>query len=372
MKICHISTVHPLFDDRIFYKQCKTLYHAGHNVHLIIQHTKTEEINGIHIHGLATFKSRFNRFLKGNWISFKKALRISADIYQLHDPELMPCGILLKLFRKKVIFDFHEFVYYQLESKEWMNQKWKIKIIKALYSLIERIVISWFDALILAEDGYKEYFNHFYKKFQYKFFFIRNYAVLSFIDNFYLPIPENSLKRIIYLGSISRDRGIKEVIMTLELIKFPVKFILLGKWEDDDYFNECKILKGWEKVDYLGFKKLDVVYKILNTAYIGIVMLYPIKNYLTSLPVKAFEYLAMKKPMIMSNFSYWQDVFSNCALFANPRDPEDIAKKIQLLLSDKKLYMKFADAGRKLVEDKFNWENESINYLKVIEFVLQK
>jgi len=31
-KVCHISTVHSVFDTRIFYKECKTLAKAGYEV----------------------------------------------------------------------------------------------------------------------------------------------------------------------------------------------------------------------------------------------------------------------------------------------------------------------------------------------------
>lgn len=51
---------------------------------------------------------------------------------------------------------------------------------------------------------------------------------------------------------------------------------------------------------------MDQVYPYIKAADIGIALLYPAKNYVTSLPVKAFEYMACQKPIIMSNFDYWK------------------------------------------------------------------
>jgi glycosyltransferase involved in cell wall biosynthesis len=94
-------------------------------------------------------------------------------------------------------------------------------------------------------------------------------------------------------------------------------------------------------------------------ADIGMVSLYPEKNYLRSLPVKAFEYMACNMPMIMSNFDYWQEHFQDCAVFVDPLDPEEISLKINLLLNDSAFANKLAAAGLKTVNEKYSWEAES-------------
>lgn len=48
-KICILTSVHSVFDTRIFYKQAKTLVKAGCNVVLVAQHNKNEIIDGIKI-----------------------------------------------------------------------------------------------------------------------------------------------------------------------------------------------------------------------------------------------------------------------------------------------------------------------------------
>ena len=39
-KICMLSSAHSVFDDRIFYREAKTLVKAGYKVYLIISHDK--------------------------------------------------------------------------------------------------------------------------------------------------------------------------------------------------------------------------------------------------------------------------------------------------------------------------------------------
>jgi len=100
-KICHITTVHPPFDVRIFHKECKTLVKAGYEVFLIAQHDKEEIVDEVEIIPLPRVKSRLKRMVILPAKTFLKALRLKADIYHFHDPELLPIGVLLKLINKK-------------------------------------------------------------------------------------------------------------------------------------------------------------------------------------------------------------------------------------------------------------------------------
>jgi hypothetical protein len=47
MKICILTSVHPPFDTRIYYKQAKSLAKAGYDVTLIAQHDRDEVVDGI-------------------------------------------------------------------------------------------------------------------------------------------------------------------------------------------------------------------------------------------------------------------------------------------------------------------------------------
>ena len=51
-KICHLTSVHPLYDTRIFYEQCKKSVNAGYDVALVVQNNKEEEIDGIKVKGI--------------------------------------------------------------------------------------------------------------------------------------------------------------------------------------------------------------------------------------------------------------------------------------------------------------------------------
>ena len=108
--ICHLTSVHPRYDTRIFIKQCVSLAKADYGVSLIVADGKgNEEKDGVKILdiGISRF-GRAGRMTRTVIAVYKKALNMNADIYHFHDPELIPAGLLLKALGKKVIYDVHE------------------------------------------------------------------------------------------------------------------------------------------------------------------------------------------------------------------------------------------------------------------------
>jgi hypothetical protein len=106
MKIIHITTIHPRYDTRIFLKQCRSLAKAGYRVSLVVADGKGDERkDGIAIYDVGSSRGRISRILKTTGRVYAKAKELDADLYHLHDPELIPAGLKLKDMGKKVIFD---------------------------------------------------------------------------------------------------------------------------------------------------------------------------------------------------------------------------------------------------------------------------
>lgn len=360
VKICILTSAHSSFDERIFHKEAKTLVKAGYGVVLIARHNKKEEtVDGVRIVPLPTPKNRFERMTKVVWKLFRLALKEKASVYHFHDPELIPVGMALKLLGKKAIYDVHELVFLSIEDKAWLGSKFLRKACQLAYLFMERISVRIFDHLILAEDDYENYYKRTHKGFC-KYTIIRNYPILSLIKN--APFLAHADKRksvIIYAGGLAKVRGIKEIIQAMEFVKDKARLWLLGEWESEKFRKDCEALEGWKYTKYLGFVPLSKVYEYIKVADIGVSILYPIENYITSLPVKAFEYMACSLPMVMSDFPYWQETFEKCALFADPYNPKDIADKILYLLDNPDEAKRLGDKGRQLTEEKYNWEAES-------------
>ena len=107
-KICHVTSVHPADDIRIFHKECGSLSNAGYEVYLVAPEILNHIRNGIQIIGVLNKPvSRLQRILFYTKRVYKNALWVNADIYHLHDPELLLYALLLKKKGKIVIFDYN-------------------------------------------------------------------------------------------------------------------------------------------------------------------------------------------------------------------------------------------------------------------------
>ena len=99
-KICNLATIHSKYDTRIFMKEC-SIAKRYYEVHYITCSTKTDELkDGIHIHGIGSWKSKIARAFFTPFKAYAKAKIIDADVYVLHDPELLLISLLLKKKKK--------------------------------------------------------------------------------------------------------------------------------------------------------------------------------------------------------------------------------------------------------------------------------
>jgi len=358
-KIYILTSVHPAFDVRIFHKEAKSLVNAGYNVTLVAQHNKNEVIEDIKIIALPKPKNRFIRIFSFIWQTLFLALRQRADIYHFHDPELILVGIVLRLLGKKVIYDVHEDVFKQIMNKNWLGNN-RVRMFTAfIMNIVEQIGALLFNRIVVATPDIAKKFP------KNKTIILRNFPILKLIDN---TIPANYKKNksiIIYAGGLTRIRGIKEIIKAMEYIDNKDELWILGKWQSEKFKKECENLIGWKYTKYLGLVSLEEVFRYMKIADIGISTLYPVKNYLISLPIKVFEYMACSLPMVISNFPYWQEIFGDCALFVDPYDSKDIAEKILYLLDNPEEAKELGKKGRKLIEEKYSWEEESKKLLEI-------
>lgn len=361
IKVCILTTVHQPFDTRIFHKEAKILVQSGYKVTLIVPYDKNEMVDGVKIICFPRAKNRFMRIFVHAWKMLFLALGQRADIYHFHDPELILVGIVLRLLGKEVIYDVHEDVPKQIMNKSWLGNNQIRKLLSFIMNVVEQIGARSFNKILVTTP---EIAKRFPKN---KVVLLRNFPVLKLIDD---TIPINYKKNkpiIVYAGGLKRERGIKEIIQAMKYIDNKAKLWLFGEWYGKKFKKECKNLTGWKQVKDFGFVPLDKVYQYMKIANIGISILYPLANHLTCLPVKHYEYMTCSLPIIISNFPYWEDIFGECALFADPYNPKDIAQKILFLLENINVMKKMGKNGRKLIIEKYNWEEESKRLLEMYE-----
>lgn len=374
-KVCILTSVHPPFDTRIFHKQAKTLAKAGYDITLIAQHDRDKVVDRVKVVTLPMPCNRFQRIFGLTWRAFRKALHQKADVYHFHDPEMLPAGVLLRLFSgKRVIYDVHEDYSQAIRTKPWLPPFLR-GLIAVTFDSVERLLTRFLDGVITATDEISRRFS------ERKIVVIKNYPILtskkSLCSNPEIPQGANRNDfTLIYVGGLAEIRGIYEMVKALEFIdeKYRVRLKLLGKFTEQDFAERVKSLTGFAKVAFLGWVPHEEVYHHLQTADVGLVCLHPEIRYQVALPVKLFEYMVAGLPVIASNFPLWKEIVegNKCGLTVDPLNPREIAQAIEYLLEHPELRRKMGENGRRAVLEKYNWENESQKLLKIYEELCKK
>jgi glycosyltransferase involved in cell wall biosynthesis len=361
--------VHPSLDVRIFHKECKTLVHEKHEVILIAQHDKDEEVEGVHIRALEKPKNRVERMTKTLWKTYRKAIKEDAQIYHFHDPELIPVALLLKIFIKaKIIYDVHEDVPEDIISKQWLPG-WSRKYVAFGYKCFERFTCKFIDGIVGATDSIAARFP------PNKTMAVRNYPILDFFSDG--KRNDESVRKEYYFlvstGSLVEERGIYELVRSLELVdkQFAVHLKLLGRFGSEAFQNKVNSLKGFSSVNFLGWVSYPEATKHLKEADIGVVLFHPVPNNIRAMPNKLFEYMAAGLPVIASHFPLWKEIVvgNGCGLIVNPLNPREIAEAIEYLIANPEVRRLMGRNGKRAALERYNWDCEAKKLLGLYAYV---
>jgi len=360
-KIAHLTSAHDRYDTRIFLKMCKTLSLSGFNVFFVVADGKgNENSSGVSIVDVGENKGgRISRMTKVVNKVYAAAKEIDADIYHLHDPELMRIGNKLKNDGKIVIFDAHEDLPKQILSKPYLNPIFR-NFFSKLFTIYERYSCRKYDQIISATSAIRNKF----KKSNISSVVINNYPILGElrIENAW----KDKKNEVIYLGGISSIRGIRQLVNAMEHID-SVILNLVGEFSDKKLEAEVRDYLGWKNVEFHGFKNRNDVSKIMANSIAGVVTFLPAPNHVDSQPNKMFEYMSSGIPIIVSNFSSWTKLINDvkCGICVDPENPEEISQAIKYLAKNKQEAEKMGDRGLSAIKNEYNWSIESKKLLEL-------
>ncbi len=361
--IVALSSVHVASDRRIYHAQACSLARAGFRVTLIArQDVSPAETCGVRIIHLDPPRTRLHRLLGSTGV-MRLALRARGDLYVLHDPELLPVGMLIKcITRRPVIFDVHEDGRAAIRGRTWLPA-WLRRPASWVYHLLERLTLPWIDALILADAAYA---RHYQGK---RTLTVLNYPAASNAALFdtYQPAPR-SRPALVYVGAITCLRGLMEMLELVVRLRPAHPDILLRLIGPVGEEHERRRAQRYIQQHDLG-PNLQWTGRVPHTeahhwvleSDVALALLHPDPNYVNSLPTKMFEYMMMGRPVVVSDFPLWRAIVDQaaCGYTVDPLDAAAVAEAVDRLLGDPALRQRMGATGRQAVLAEYSWEREA-------------
>ena len=158
---------------------------------------------------------------------------------------------------------------------------------------------------------------------------------------------------IITVSRLVKKNGVEDIIKAAQDLRF--KLLIIGKGEQEEYLKDLtKKLNLEDNVLFLG----EVSHKDLPQ-YLWISDVFVRPSLSEGLGNAFLEAMAAGVPAIGTKVGGIPDFLreGETGLFCEVQNPKSIAEKIETLLKDKKLRLRLVENGRKLVEEKYNWDS---------------
>lgn len=299
----------------------------------------------------------------------------SFDIVHLHYPFFGTAELiwfLKKLKRQKVklVLSYHMDVVGKGVLGAYFNFHTRF-IMPAIVKSAEKIVASSFD--YIKTSKIKNIFEKFPDKFIELPFgvtgkFFPKEKNLSLLQKYGL---ENS-RIVLFVGGLDKPhyfKGVNFLLKAIKLLPGDTNLILVGKGElKDEYQRMAQELGIRNRVVF----EEDVV--DLNDYYnLCDVFVLPSVDRSEAFGIVLVEAMAAAKPVISSNLPGIRTVVLNNenGFLAEPKNHEDLAQKIMMILNDEDKKIAFGKKSRELVDQKYLWR-EIVKNLETVYFDLLK
>lgn len=348
----HLTTAHPVQDNRILHRECRALAQAGFDVTLAAVTDSADAIDGVKIHPLPRHAGRLRRMMRGPLDAYRSLAHLRPDVVHGHDPELIPILVAWKLRHPQttVIFDAHEDLPKQVAGKPYIPRR--VRPAAAVGARgIELLANKFLDHIVVATPSIRRNFT------TSKTILVQNFPWLADF-----PSPQPALPaqqpRLCYIGSMSPERGVAAMVDAVNNSEPAAELVIAGRATDR---AKTMLDEAGSKTFYLGSLPPGDMPELLASCSVGLALLDPLPNYLESQATKIFEYMAAARPFVASNFPAWREMFEDidCGFLVDPHDKDAVRRAVNTLLQNPTLAADMGQRGRRALEAGFTFDGEA-------------
>jgi glycosyltransferase involved in cell wall biosynthesis len=359
VRVVVCTVVHHPADARIYHRQIRALLKAGHHVVYIAPveaenfsaERTTPQLQTIAI-PRAVGRSRLGALRAARRELARQAP--GADLLLVHDPELL-LALPPRRKRPPTVWDVHEDTAAALSTKAWLPRTLRPVAAAAVHSA-ERLAERRLH-LILAEPGYVPRFR-------------QHHPVVP--NTVYVPetaAPPRAGQRVVYLGHLSPDRGVAEMIELAALLRpHGVAVELIGP-ADARARAMIEPAQAQGRLRWPGFVPNDQALSLVDGALAGLSLLQDEANFRHSMPTKVVEYMARGVPVVTTPLPAAAELVTRyeCGFVVPFGDPRAAADAVLQLAGDTSLRAKMGSRGHEAALKSLGWPADARAFVAQLE-----
>ena len=373
-KVAILSSVHLALDNRVFYREARTLARAGYDVTLIAVHDRDEVRDGVRIRALPRVARRRRPLL---WRALAQMARATGvDVFHFHDPELLLLSPWLRQATgRPTIYDIHEANADFIAVKEYIPVVAR-RPLAGLFRRLEPRLAAGESGLIFADEAIAADFASFAGPKATLF----NFPGQPLIDAGASATTARWEPIVLYLGGMERNRGAELMLDAFAQVvaRMPAaRLRLVGHFAPPGLEGEMRAEAArrgiGHAVEFVGRVPFDQVGAHLAAARVGWVTWGAATKNQKNIPTKLFEYMAYGLPVVSSDLPSTRPfVPPDVGLLAGADDAAGHAAALLRLLGDGVTAEALGAAGRRRVGEAWNWAAMEGRLLGVYAAVLEK
>jgi hypothetical protein len=178
----------------------------------------------------------------------------------------------------------------------------------------------------------------------------------------------------VFAGVLRPDRGISQMLKAVWLLKkrgIVVRLALAGLALSQEYLDsvieEAKSLKIADRVRYYGPMSKKEALLLQHQSSIGLIADLPYHYFRYALPTKLVECMSLGLPVVCSDLTLYRLVAGDtgAGFVIDSTSSEQIADAIARLVINPEMAKSMGEAGRRAVQERFNWKAESKKLLRL-------
>lgn len=357
MRVCVATIVHNPNDARILHRQIRALLDAGHAVTYVapFRDGNTAPWPGIDVVDVP--RARGRRRLRAVRVARRKLAHAAsaADVVIVHDPELLLALPRRRSGRPVLVWDVHEDTAAALSGKAWLPGPLRLTlrpVVRGVERVAERRV-----KLLLAEEGYRDRFR------------LPHPVVANMVYVPDDPPPRPGPDRLVYLGHISRARGIEEIVAAARVLRPAGVTVELIGAADAEVRPLLRDAQRDGLVRWYGYVPNDRALRITEGALAGLAPLRDEPNYRHSLPTKIVEYMAHGVPVIATPLPTSEEIVTaaDCGVIVPFKDPKALAAAALRLRDDPETRIAMGKRGYQSAHTTYNWPVHARTFVRTLE-----